>query len=122
MAWILAFSGGYILLAELLLLALLVVLARVFGRLSREAAADRERLAFRLPVALYTGWVSLAMVPGTAATGVWLGLPGDGALAAIAAVRRPARRGGDRRVGGPLRHGRRRLRRRRGLGAGRASR
>ena len=59
----------------------------VFGRLSREPAADRvERAAFRGPLALYTGWVSLATVLGTAATGVWVGLPGDNALAAIAAV------------------------------------
>jgi benzodiazapine receptor len=87
MAWILAFSGRYVLLAEVLILALLVVLARVYGRLSRERAANAtERAAFRLPVALYTGWVSLAVVAGTAATGVRLGLPGDGALAAIAAV------------------------------------
>ncbi len=40
----------------------------------------------RFPIALYTGWVSLAVVAGTAATGVRLGLPGDGALATIAAV------------------------------------
>ena len=85
--WILAFSGRVILLAELLLVALLVVLAVVFGRLSREAAADRvERAAFRAPLALYTGWVSMATVLGTAATGVWAGLPGDNALATIAAV------------------------------------
>jgi benzodiazapine receptor len=87
MAWILAFSARYVLLAELLILALLVVLARVYGRLSRERAANAtERAVFRLPVALYTGWLSLAFVAGTAATGVRLGLPGDGALAAIAAV------------------------------------
>ncbi len=87
MAWISAFSARYVLLAEVLLLALLAVLARVYGRLSRERATNtRERLALRLPVALYTGWVSLAVVAGTAATGVRLGLPGDGALAEIAAV------------------------------------
>jgi translocator protein len=85
--WVLSFSGRVILLAELLLIALLVVLAVVFGRLSREPAADRvERIAFRGPIALYTGWVSMATVLGTAATGVWAGLPGANALAAIAAV------------------------------------
>ena len=85
--WILAFSGRVILVAELLLVALLVVLAVVFGRLSREPAADRvERATFRGPIALYTGWVSMATVLGTAATGVWAGLPGANALAAIAAV------------------------------------
>jgi hypothetical protein len=87
MAWIIAFSARYVLLAELLILALLAVLARVYGRLSRErAGGPAERVALRLPVALYTGWVSLAVVAGTAATGVRLGLPGDGALAEIAAV------------------------------------
>ena len=60
-----------ILVAELLLVALLVVLAVVFGRLSREPAADRvERVGVPRPVALYTGWVSMATVLGTAATGV----------------------------------------------------
>ena len=85
--WILAFSCRVILVAELLLVGLLVVLAVVFGRLSRESAADRvERAVFRGPIALYTGWVSMATVLGTAATGVWAGLPGANALAAIAAV------------------------------------
>ena len=85
--WILAFAARDILLAEVLILALLAVLARVFGRLSRERASGTvERAVLRFPVALYTGWVSLAVVAGTAATGVRLGLPGDGALATIAAV------------------------------------
>ena len=85
--WILTFSGRVVLLAELFLIALLVVLAVVFGRLSRESAADRtERAVFRGPIAFYTGWVSMATVLGTAATGVWAGLPGANALAAIAAV------------------------------------
>ena len=85
--WVLSFSGRVILLAELLLVALMVVLAVVFGRLSRESAGDPvERITFRGPIALYTGWVSIATVLGTAATGVWAGLPGDNALAAIAAV------------------------------------
>jgi hypothetical protein len=85
--WILAFGGRVVPVAELLIIALLVALATVFGRLSHEPAADvRERVLFRGPVALYTGWVSLATVLGTAATGVWAGLPGQDALAAIAAV------------------------------------
>lgn len=86
-AWILAFSARWVLLAELLIVALLVTLALVFGRLSKVAAVDvTERVVFRGPIALYTGWVSLATVLGTAATGVWAGLPGTNALAAIAAV------------------------------------
>ncbi len=86
-AWILAFGARSVLLAEVMIIALLVTLAVVFGRLSRLPAVDVvERVIFRGPVALYTGWVSLAIVLGTAATGVWAGLPGGNAIAAIAAV------------------------------------
>ena len=119
-AWILAFSGRVILLAELLLVALLVVLAVVFGRLSREPAADRiERAAFRGPIALYTGWVSMATVLGTAATG-----PGPGPARRQCARRhrrgrRAARRVRDRRLGRAVRPRGRPLHRRRGLGADR---
>ncbi|MGI9003908.1 MAG: hypothetical protein ACR2GH_20040 [Pseudonocardia sp.] len=85
--WILAFGARLLPLAELLIIALLVSLAVVFGRLSRVPASGvTERVVFRGTVALYTGWVSIATVLGTAATGVGVGLPGDGALAAIAAV------------------------------------
>jgi translocator protein len=87
MGWILSFGARWLPLAELLIVALMVSLAVVFGRLSRiPAAGVAERVLLRGPIALYTGWVSLATVLGTAATGVWIGLPGDGALAAVAAV------------------------------------
>ncbi|MEN3267875.1 MAG: hypothetical protein V7646_4769 [Pseudonocardia sp.] len=86
-AWVLAFEAGWLPLAELLILALLVTLAVVFGRLSRQPADSvLERVVLRGTVALYTGWVSFAVALCTAATGVWVGLPGTGALAAIAAV------------------------------------
>jgi translocator protein len=86
-SWVLSFGARLVPLAELAIIALLVCLAVVFGRLSRQAASGvAERVALRGPVALYTGWVSLATVLGTAATGVWVGLPGDGALAVVAAV------------------------------------
>jgi translocator protein len=86
--WIVAFGARWIPVAQVLIVALLVALAVVFGRLSREPAADlTERVAFRGPIALYTGWVSVATVLGTAATGVWVGLPGGTTpLAAVAAV------------------------------------
>lgn len=85
--WILAFGMRLVPLAELLIVGLLVCLATTFGRLSRVPADGvLERIVFRGSIALYTGWVSLATVLGTAATGVWAGLPGLGALPAIAAV------------------------------------
>ena len=86
-AWLLSFGAGLVPVAELLLIVLLVSLAVVFGRLSRlPAESVVERVVLRGTVAVYTGWVSLAVVLGTAATGAWIGLPGTGALAAIAAV------------------------------------
>jgi translocator protein len=85
--WVLSFGAGWLPLAELLIIGLLVSLAVVFGRLSRVSAESvAERVLMRGPVAVYTGWVSLAVVLSTAATGAWVGLPGSGALAAIAAV------------------------------------
>jgi hypothetical protein len=85
--WILAFGGSVLPLAELMIVALLVTLAVAFGRLSRIPATDvPERVAFRGPVALYTGWVSVFVMIATGATGVWVGLPGDNTLAAIAAI------------------------------------
>lgn len=85
--WILAFGNNHPLLAQTLLIALTVVLGVVFGRLSREPARSRaERIVFRLPVSIYTGWTSVAVVLGTLATGVWAGIPGDGVLAQVAAI------------------------------------
>lgn len=85
--WVLAFGARLVPLAELMIIGLLGCLAVVLGRLSRVPAEGRvERAVFRGPVALYTGWVSLATVVGTAATGVWLGLPGRGPLATVVGV------------------------------------
>src|SRR5580765_4198797 len=85
--WLLAFGGGWLLTAELLLIVLMSALALLFGRLSREpAAGPAERAAFRSPIALYAGWTSVLVPLGTAATGVYVGLPGDSALSAVAAI------------------------------------
>jgi translocator protein len=85
--WVLSFGAGWLPLAELLLLGLLVSVAVAFGRFTRTPAEGvLERVVVRGTVALYTGWVSLATALGTAATGVWIGLPGTGPLAVIAAI------------------------------------
>lgn len=85
--WVLAFSVRAVPVAEVLIIGLLVCLAVVFGRLSRVPAETTvERVLLRGVVALYAGWVSLATVLGTAATGVWAGLPGQGALPSVAAL------------------------------------
>jgi hypothetical protein len=86
-AWVLSFGAGLVPLAELWIIGLLVSLAVVFGRLCRVPAESvLERVVMRGTIALYTGWVSLAVALGTAATGAWIGLPGTGALAVVAAV------------------------------------
>ncbi|SHL39158.1 hypothetical protein SAMN05443637_12683 [Pseudonocardia thermophila] len=85
--WTLSWTTGRLLLAELLLVGVLVSTAVVFGRLSREpATSTAERAAFRVPVSVYAGWASTAMVVGTATTGAWIGLPGATAIASVAAV------------------------------------
>lgn len=85
--WVLAFGAGWLLLAQLLIMGLLGSVAVVFGRFCRVPAESvLERVVVRGTVAVYAGWVSMATAFGTAATGVWIGLPGSGALAAIAAV------------------------------------
>lgn len=85
--WVLAFGAGWLPLAQLLIIGVLVSVTVVFGRFCRvPAEGGVERVAARGTVALYAGTASMAMPMATAATGVWIGLPGVGALAAIAAV------------------------------------
>jgi hypothetical protein len=85
--WVLAFGAGWLPLAQLLVIGVLVSIAVVFGRFSRAPAEGGvERVVARGTVALYAGSASMAMPMATAATGVWIGLPGTGALAVIAAV------------------------------------
>jgi translocator protein len=90
MAWIALFSQVLPGLAEIAIIALLVCLAVVLARLATgkqstpTGGADRWLLA--VPVAFYAGWVSVATVVGTAATGVWAGLPGTGGVATLLGV------------------------------------
>jgi hypothetical protein len=87
MAWIGAFGAEHLLLAETVLILLAVVLTVVFVRLSADPAESGvEQIVFRLPVSLYTGWVAAALVQGTLTTGVWIGLPSDGALTVVASI------------------------------------
>ena len=84
---VLALGAGWVPLAEVFVIGLMVGLAIVFGRLARTPAEGVvERVVLRGTVALAAGWFSLAVPVATALTGAWIGLPADGALAAIAAV------------------------------------
>lgn len=75
--WVPIFSTRTLWLAQIVILVLLgclVVAARRFSQLG--PAPDRtERLALRLPVTLYLGWVALATVAGFGATFRSLGMP-----------------------------------------------
>ncbi|MEJ2859973.1 hypothetical protein [Actinomycetospora flava] len=83
--WILAFSAQAVVLAQVIIVALLVVLAVALARLTRlPAAGAADRLMLHGPVALYAGWVSVATVVGAATTGTFLGAPGD--LAVLGAL------------------------------------
>jgi translocator protein len=82
--WILAFSAQAVVLAQAVIVALLVVLAVALARLSaRPAEGAADRLLLHGPVALYTGWVSVATVVGAATTGTFLGAPGEGGVATV---------------------------------------
>lgn len=82
--WILAFSARAVVLAQIVIVALLVVLAVALARLTATPAAGvADRLLLHGPVALYAGWVSVATVVGAATTGAFLGAPGTGGLATV---------------------------------------
>ena len=87
--WIALFSSRLVGWAEVAIVALLVCLAVVLSRLAPRdgvPAPTADRWTLHGPLALYAGWVSVATVVGTAATGRWAGLPGDGPVALILAA------------------------------------
>jgi translocator protein len=87
--WIALFSSRLVGWAEVAIVALLVCLAVVLSRLAPRdgvPATVADRWTVHGPLALYAGWVSVATVVGTAATGRWAGLPGDGPVAVVLAV------------------------------------
>jgi translocator protein len=82
--WILAFSAQAVVLAQVVIVALLVVLAVALARLTAHPAEGvADRLLLHGPVALYAGWVSVATVVGAATTGTFLGAPGAGGVATV---------------------------------------
>jgi translocator protein len=82
--WILVFSSQLVVVSQLVIVALLATLALVLARLTAHPAAGAaDRLLLHGPVALYTGWVSLATVVGFATTGASLGIDSSGALGTI---------------------------------------
>ncbi|WP_433799007.1 hypothetical protein [Actinomycetospora sp. CA-084318] len=86
MAWIVLFSQPLPGWAEVVIIALLVSLAVVLARLATFPTTGADFWLLAVPVAFYAGWVSVATVVGTAATGVWAGLPGTGGVAIVLGV------------------------------------
>ena len=86
--WVPIFSTRTLWLAQIVLLVLLGCLVVASRRLSQlgPATEPRERLALRLPVTLYLGWVTLATVAGFGATFRSFGMPRRGGWATLVAV------------------------------------
>ena len=78
--WVPVFATRTLWLAQVVILVLLASLVVAVRRSVRSGpAADRvEQFAFRLPVTLYLGWVTLATVAGFGTTARSLGLPESG--------------------------------------------
>lgn len=69
--WVVAWLHDYIGLSVLVMIALLAVLLRILALILSAHTAEplRTRLLVRLPFALYTGWISVALIANVAA---WL--------------------------------------------------
>lgn len=74
-AWILVFTQRWIVLSEVVIVALLACLLVAFARLAADRATGwADRLLLHVPVGLYAGWVTAATVAGAATTGASLGI------------------------------------------------
>lgn len=85
--WVVLYAYRIVVPAEVMLVGLLVVLAIALRRVSRRPAYGvADRLLVHLPIALYTGWVSVATVVGAASTGAALGANTSGTVATVLSV------------------------------------
>lgn len=102
-SWVVLFSQRYVLAAQIVIVALLAVLATAALRLPR-AEGWADRLLLHTPITLYTGWVAVATVAGAATTSASYGAAPStlsavlavvltGAAAAAATLRLPAAAG-----------------------------
>lgn len=102
--WVLVFGQRWVVVAQVVIVALLVCLAVAAVRLMTPAQGWGDRLLLHLPVAVYLGWVAVATVAGGATTTAAYGAaPGTasavtallltGAAAAVAVFRLPAAAG-----------------------------
>ncbi|MGW9310404.1 tryptophan-rich sensory protein [Saccharomonospora azurea] len=72
--WIVVFTQRWTVVAQVVIIALLLVLYAALVRLRDHPATGwADRLFLHTPVGIYTGWVTVATVAGAASTGVALG-------------------------------------------------
>ncbi|GAA1435758.1 hypothetical protein GCM10009616_33710 [Microlunatus lacustris] len=86
--WVPVFSTRTLWLAQVVILLLLAALTVAVRRAVHSGpATDRtEQFAFRLPVTLYLGWVTLATVAGFGTTFRALGMPGRGIVVTLVSL------------------------------------
>lgn len=100
-AWVALFAHRFVVLAQVVIVALLACLLVAALRLRAPATGWADRVLLHLPVAVYLGWVAVATVAGGATTTAAYGaapttpvafaaLLLTGAAAAVAVVRLPA--------------------------------
>ncbi|WP_231642405.1 tryptophan-rich sensory protein [Saccharomonospora sp. NB11] len=86
-SWVLVFTQRWVVVAEVVIVALLVVLYLALLRLREHPATGwADRLLLHTPVGVYTGWVTVATVAGAASTGVALGFTPPWGLAVALGV------------------------------------
>ncbi|EIE99891.1 hypothetical protein SacglDRAFT_03023 [Saccharomonospora glauca K62] len=86
-AWVVAFTQRGFVPAQVIIVALLVVLCVALARLAaRPAEGWADRLLLHTPVGIYAGWVTVATVTGAATTGAALGVTFSSTVATILAV------------------------------------
>ncbi|GAB3569678.1 hypothetical protein GCM10027445_21830 [Amycolatopsis endophytica] len=83
-AWIVVFTQHWIVVSEVVIVALLACLLTAFAKLG-PARGWADRLLLHIPLGLYAGWVTAATVAGAATTGAALGIRPPDTVAVVLA-------------------------------------
>ncbi len=86
--WVPIFVSEALGLAQVVIVALVVLLAVALARLTRlgPAASASERWLLRMPVSAYLGWATIATVAGTGTTALWAGVEFTAGIVTVTAV------------------------------------
>lgn len=86
-SWIFAWHYGFYALSILFMIAILVSLAAIYGRLQigrpNQAISHTEQLFIHLPFSLYMGWITVATIANIASVSAYLGWDGFGIAPAV---------------------------------------